>query len=157
MNLLLVRHGKAEPAGINLKDFDRKLTTQGEEILLKATEIWKKFIDPPDEIISSPYLRAFQTGEIIADAFNFKKEIITDTILSPGCSTSEIIEIANAFEKENIMFIGHQPDLSKHTSNLVAEKFANISFSPGTVAKINFESRINFSRGVLEFLIPPKK
>ena len=73
MELYLMRHGIAEEASRTGKDRDRALTEEGIE-RTRATgkalvQVGVKF----DLILSSPYLRAWQTAEIIAHELKCSK------------------------------------------------------------------------------------
>lgn len=154
MNIYFIRHGDAEKISINKKDFDRELTSNGKVRLKNAVLGWKNYIDAFDYLISSPLLRARQTANIIAEHFEIKNEIIVNKKLTSGGLTADIIEIANTLESENIAFVGHQPDFSEHISKLISASFANIEFKKAAIAKVSFHTKVQLSRGVLEFLIP---
>jgi phosphohistidine phosphatase len=154
MNLYLVRHAEAEKLQPGKKDSDRKLTREGKERIKKAADEWLYFIKKLDFICTSPYTRALETAEIIAKSFDYEKEIITDKILAAGCFTKDLIVFANSLGGEDIMVVGHQPDLSEHVSNLISAKGALVEFKKASIAKISFNGRINLSKGCLEYLIP---
>ena len=155
MNIYLIRHGDAEKAVIGKKDFDRELTVSGKTKLKNAAEQWKSVIPSFDHIISSPLVRAMQTAQIIGEVFGYNKEIIPDKKLSPGGKTEGVIEIANSLDGENLAFVGHQPDLGEHLSNLLSHEEILTEFKKGAVAKISFNNKARLSKGLLEFLIPP--
>ncbi len=154
MNLYLIRHGDAEPVSESGKDYDRKLTHSGIEQMKLAAQGWQSLIDQFDVIVSSPLVRAVQTSKIIADVFNYKKEIITDNNLISGGNTPDIIVLVNSLNAINVALVGHQPDLSHHVSKLISNSNASIAFEKGTIAKIGFTNSVITSKGVLKFLIP---
>ncbi len=154
MNIYLIRHGDAEKAAIGKKDFDRELTPSGKDKMKNAVSAWKNVIDKFDCIYSSPLIRATQTAEIAAEQFGIKSKVIVDKKLSPGCKAESIIEIVNTEGKEDIAFVGHQPDFSDILSDLISNKGAYIEFKKGAIAKVVFGSKAHTSRGILEFLIP---
>lgn len=154
MNIYLIRHGDSEKSSVDKKDFDRELTPQGRSVTSNAALFWKKIIPAFDYIISSPYKRAVQTAEIIAGNFGLLNEIITDKKLSPGSSTEDLIEIARAYNCNNIALVGHQPDMSEHLSALISASGIKVEFKKSSIAKISFGSRVRMGRGTLEFLIP---
>ncbi len=151
MILYLIRHAKAENTN---PDEARKLSPEGREKILRASQIWKSYIPKFDYIFSSPLLRALETGGIIKEQFNLKINIIPDTKLRPGSDTNEIIDIINGLKAEHLAIIGHQPDLSMHASNLISNSGANMNFSAGTIAAIKFNEDARLSNGRLLFLIP---
>ena len=154
MNIYLVRHTEAEKSAFGKKDYERQLTQHGEVKIKNAAEGWKSLIPSIDLIVSSPLVRAVQTAEIIKNVYNFSKDIIIDKAISPGSHTEQICEVANTYDVENIFFVGHQPDLGEHASNLISSEGALIEFKKGTIAKISFSGKAKLSRGILEFLIP---
>jgi phosphohistidine phosphatase len=155
MNIYLIRHGDAENISKGTRDFDRRLTTEGELKIKKAADFWKTLVPAFDIILSSPYIRALQTAKIIASAYNYKKDIITDKRISSGCATEDMLELVNSFQALEIAVIGHQPDLSNHTSILISGSGAYVDYKKGTIAKISFHNKAKEGKGVLEFLIPP--
>jgi phosphohistidine phosphatase len=154
MNIYLIRHGDAENLSKGIKDFDRKLTREGEQKIKSASHYWENIITEFDYIISSPYARAMQTARIIASGFNYKNEIHTDMKLGCGSETDDLIEIINSLEGNEIAYIGHQPDLSNHASALISGSGAFVEFKKGAIAKISFHNKVKEGKGVLEFLIP---
>lgn len=156
MNLYLVRHSEAENIKKGQNDFDRELTESGKSIISNAANNWIKIIKSIDFLVSSQLIRAKQTAEIIKQSFQFQNEIIFDNRLNPGCKVENIIDILNELNGNNILIVGHQPDLSKITSALISDSIASIDFKKGTIAKISFDGKIRTGNGVLEFLIIPK-
>jgi len=155
MNIYLIRHGNAERTKAGLSDFERELTKEGRIQLKASVEKWKNLVDNFDYIISSPLVRAVQTAQIIAEAFNYQNEIIKDERLGGGKEVSGLIEIAHSLDGDNLAFIGHQPDFSNYLSDLISSGYARIEFKKAAIAKVHFYNRIQLSHGVLEFLIPP--
>jgi len=155
MNIYLIRHGDAENISKGIKDYERKLTHEGELRMKKAAAFWKNIVPEFDLIISSPYIRALQTAKIIASVYSIKKEVITDKRLGCGSGTEDLIELANVFAAADIAIVGHQPDLSNHTSILISGNGAYVDYKKGTIAKISFHNKVKEGKGVLEFLIPP--
>jgi phosphohistidine phosphatase len=156
MNIYLIRHGDAEKASAQKKDFDRKLTPEGEQKLKAAAEGWKLLVPCFSHIISSPIIRAIQTAEIIASVFHFTDKIITDKRLIFGGKTEDVIDLAYEIMGSNMAFVGHEPDFSEHISRLISNSGANVDFKKSMIAKISFDGKVKMSRGVLEFLIPVK-
>jgi phosphohistidine phosphatase len=155
MNIFLIRHSKSEPASPAKKDIDRELTEEGISIIKRTVGIWKDGIPSFDIIITSPFKRAVQTAEIIADLINCKNDLIIDSVLSPGSSTRSVIQLAEVLIGENIAFVGHQPDMSYHISSLACNSQLNLKFSPASIAKLSFNGNPKPGKGILEFLIPP--
>ena len=75
MNLYILRHGIAVEHGAPgyAKDADRPLTPEGERKLGQIAEAMKALELTFDLILSSPYLRARQTAEIVAEGEFFRE------------------------------------------------------------------------------------
>jgi phosphohistidine phosphatase len=154
MNIYLIRHGDSEGITKGMRDTERKLTPEGEIKIRNACLFWKNIIPGFDYILSSPYLRALQTAQIIASAYDHKKEIIIDKRLGCGSETEGLVELLNSFQSGEIAIIGHQPDLSNHVSRLISGSGAFLEFKKGAIAKISFNSKVREGKGLLEFLVP---
>ncbi len=154
MNIYLIRHGDAESISKSKSDHERELTTKGKESIKKAAAGWKKIIYNFDLIASSPYKRALQTAELIAQVYNFKDKIVTDKRIVSGSRENDLIDFINSQDEKNIAIVGHEPDMSRNLSALVSSSGMYCEFKKGTIAKINFEGKVRPSDGTLEFLIP---
>jgi phosphohistidine phosphatase len=156
MNLYLIRHSIAEAMSHNKKDFDRELTKDGKIVIEKASHGWENLIDKFDLIITSPLVRSVQTSEIISSSMKSSPKIIKDNNLASGSTTTDLMEITNSFEANDIACVGHQPDLSYHIINLCGDKSFRLLFPPAAIAKIEFDNKIKYGSGKLSFLIPPQ-
>ncbi|HSD64706.1 MAG TPA: phosphohistidine phosphatase SixA [Ignavibacteriaceae bacterium] len=154
MNLYLVRHADAEKVQPGKKDEDRKLSKEGKERIRGAANQWFYFIKNVDIISSSPFIRAVETAEIIAECFEYNDDIIKDDVLAAGSYTKDMIEFVNNLEGNDILVVGHQPDLSEHVSNLISSNGALVDFKKAAIAKISFNGKVSLSKGYLEYLIP---
>ena len=148
MNIYLIRHADAEKSSPSKKDSERKLTPEGISSIKAAVEGWKNLISSFDYIVSSPLKRAVQTAEIVAKAFHYKEEIVTDKRIAGG-NTEDLIEIANSLVGKEIAFVGHEPDFSKHVSALISSSGAYVNFKKGMIAKISFENKTRLAKGTL--------
>ncbi len=154
MNLYLVRHADAENTQPGKKDEDRRLTKEGKERIKGAADSWIYFITRLDFICTSPYTRAVETAEIVAKSFEYDKEIIRDGVLSSGSYIKDIIELVNSLGGNDIMVVGHQPDLSEYVSALISSNGALVDFKKAAIAKVSFNGKANLAKGYLEYLIP---
>ena len=107
MQLYLVRH--AEAAG-GEPDELRALTPAGRE---QARSLGARFRESgvrPDVILTSPLLRARETGTLIGRELGL--EPATDDRLAPG-ATADTLASAVAGRGEVVVVVGHQPDCSR--------------------------------------------
>ncbi len=155
MNLYLVRHAKAESASVKKSDAERELTSEGINILQNSIQVWNNFIDEINFIISSPILRAVQTSEHIKKEIYFSKDILKDSFLKPSSDSADFLHIIKMHKSENLMLIGHQPDISNAISSFTGCDIFDVPFKPASFAKITFNGKPAIGKGVLEILIPP--
>lgn len=113
MKLFLLRHGLAVEAGARrfAKDSERPLTPKGERKLWTIAEAVKALGLSFDRILSSPYLRASQTAEIIVAALGAQQELELSDTLAPAGSPAKLIEHLNRLNPapESVLLVGHEP------------------------------------------------
>src|SRR5262245_29314051 len=89
--LLLIRHGVAEERGPAWPDdAKRPLTEEGIERLQKSARGLERLDVWIDIILTSPLVRARQTADIVASAFDPRPSIITVESLAPGASYASL-------------------------------------------------------------------
>ena len=91
MNLYFLRHGLAVEAGgrEHPKDAERPLTPKGERKLWKISQAMEELELSFDWILSSPYARARQTAEIVAETFGVRKKLqLSETLTPPAALKS---------------------------------------------------------------------
>ena len=104
MRLYLVRHAEAAPGE---PDELRPLTPQGRE---QARDLGRRMRDelpPPEVILTSPLLRARETGGELSRALDVEAE--PDDRLAPG-ATADDVRAVLAGRGDPIAVVGHQPD-----------------------------------------------
>jgi len=162
MNLYLLRHGIAVDPGTPgiLSDADRPLTAKGEEKLEQIAKGMAALELSFDLILSSPYLRARQTAEIVADAFSARKRIEFTDSLTPGANPKKLIEVLKRRHPavESVLLCGHEPYLSALISYLVSgDAGLWVVMKKGGLCKLVIESLKPGRCAILEWLLTPKQ
>ena len=164
MNLYVVRHaeamvGQSQPStqGVITRDTDRPLTVRGKddaELMGRALARLDPFIDV---IVTSPLLRAVQTGEIIGHEISNHVNLHTSMNLSPGFRPDALVEELLAISGgANLVAVGHQPDLSMFIAYLIAESpRAAVAMEPAAIACIKLTPRANRVESELHWLLTP--
>src|SRR5260370_25968009 len=110
MLLYIVRHGIAIDREDQKcrSDPERYLTAEGTQKTKEVAKSVAKIIDSPKLFISSPYVRAVQTGEIFAEALEFSKEKIDKRdLLLPGAEPSGFLrELTRENAVESVIGVG---------------------------------------------------
>ena len=112
MQLYLVRHADATPGD---PDELRPLSDEGRE---QARELGERMRDDgvvPDVVLTSPLLRARETGDALARATGATSE--ADERLAPG-ATAETVREAISGRGEQVVVVGHQPDCGRIAATL---------------------------------------
>lgn len=164
MNLILVRHAIAEDredfAKKNLEDSLRPLTLKGRKKMIKVLDWVSPHLGDVDMIVSSPYLRAMQTAEIVQSYWN-KIKVDEASELVPHSVPRAFMKWlqAHAADKKNVIAVGHDPHLSLFLSYLLAtknESFIELKKSGIAVVELNSFSQIETTPAQLLWLVQPK-
>lgn len=150
MNLYIVRHAHADNG---YPDSERRLRDYGRNKLLEALPHWKEHIPKVDVILTSPYKRALETAEIIHSNYTVKEKLIVDKSLQPGMNIPDILITLRALGKENVMVVGHMPDVADLVTTLTPKLTFEFPFSPASLAAIEFNGEVNPKSGKLKFLL----
>jgi phosphohistidine phosphatase len=162
MDLFLLRHAIAEPAaqsGAGL-DRERRLTPEGEEKMREIAEGMKACELEFDLILSSPYVRAKQSADIVAEVFHCKKRLELSPNLTPDGSPQKLIDELNSnhADKESILLAGHEPYLSGLLSLLISgDAGIAINFKKGGLGKLTVDRLRHGRCATLEWLLTPRQ
>ncbi len=130
MRLYLVRHGEAAPGE---PDELRQLTPEGRAQARALGERLRKEGVQPDAVLTSPLLRARETGAELARNLGVEPE--PDDRLAPG-ATLEDVRAAVAGRGERIVAVGHQPDCGRVAAELTGREPA---FPAGSMVVLELE------------------
>ncbi|MBI4340990.1 MAG: phosphohistidine phosphatase SixA [Candidatus Omnitrophica bacterium] len=123
MRLYLIRHAEAVPRGTPgyAQDSRRPLTEQGHEQARDISLGLKRLQIVPDVLLTSPYVRAMQTANYLAQALQLSAP---PRELSQLRAEAEPAETSTALapyaQQEHVMLVGHEPHLSAWIAELTA-------------------------------------
>ena len=160
MQLILIRHGKAEDRSLfsfsGKKDKARALTESGRRQMRKVAAGLRTLVSDIDVLVTSPLVRAQQTAAIVADVFAVS-DIVEQPSLAPGGDASSLLAwLARQPTAATIAVVGHEPDLSHFAGLLIAgneESF--LMLKKGACALIEFTHKPVAGRGRLVWLMQP--
>ena len=160
MQLLIIRHGIAEEASdwalTGKSDDERPLTDEGRrEMTLNAKGI-RHAAGSVDLLASSPLVRARQTAQLVADAFDMTRLEMTKS-LAPGTPPSVFVEwLERHSDKDVIAAVGHEPHLGElATWLLTGTEESHIDLEKGGACLIAFEGVPSPGEGRLRWAIAP--
>ena len=134
--LYFMRHGIAQPYSVASRDAERTLTEQGRVQVEQQASQLKTDIHQPSIVLSSPYLRAVETGDIVARVLGIARE--TEPLIAPGAQIDDIQECLHRFDAdETVMFVHHQPDLSYIHFGLTGR---SLSFGESMITRIELDT-----------------
>jgi len=114
MELYFLRHGPAAPKSMGIMDAELPLTKPGERMIEKSAVALRLLKIRFDRILTSPYLRAYQTAEIIAKGLGLKRKLEKFDGLKSGATLERIRqELEKAGPDDRILLVGHEPDLGQ--------------------------------------------
>jgi len=154
MILYFLRHGLAYERGEWLGDDSlRPLTEKGLERMRQEAQVLANLDLELDAILTSPFTRALQTAQIVADHLKLTDRLVEDNRLTPGFGLDELTEILTVFpQAQGLMLVGHEPDFSETISALIGG--GEIVCKKGGLARVDLQN-ITTLAGQLEWLIPP--
>jgi phosphohistidine phosphatase len=154
MNLYFLRHGlAADRETWEEEDALRPLTGEGRDRIEKLAGFIANQNLSLDRIVSSPYLRALQTAEIVAKANNLMDQLVQDERLAYDFNAKAIGRIlADNPELKNIMFVGHEPTFSMTIGELTGGR---VVCKKGSLARVHI-IRNSPLQGELDWLVTNK-
>jgi len=159
MDLYVLRHAIAGDRKLfDGPDSERPLTNQGAKKMKLIAKEMKKLDLKFDVILSSPFLRAKQTAEIVAKEFHCESSLKFSSHLRVGGDPAALVhEINTGYRKfDRILLVGHEPYLSGFISMLVSgKKDLSITMKKGGLCKLSVDS-LQYGRCAgLEWLMAP--
>jgi len=160
MKIYLIRHSNAVDPGTPGYEDDslRPLTEKGRDKMKSIASALKELDVKPDLIVSSPYVRAQQTAEILAKVLKYKQELtFSDALLPMGNADNIIGEINEKYSVDELVLVGHEPCLSVLIGTLiVGNPELAINLKNGGVCCLSSDDLHTERKAVLEWLLTPK-
>ena len=162
MNLYIIRHAIAvEPGAADYEDDSKRpLTDKGRQKMINIARGLKVLDLRFDLVISSPYVRAFDSARTLLKVLKIKKEqlVISEKLAPMGSPDSCLGEINESYTiLDSIAVVGHEPNLSALISLLVAgDADISINMRKGGVCYLYAENLLHERRATLEWMMMPK-
>jgi phosphohistidine phosphatase len=160
MDLYMLRHAIAVERGTPgyKRDRDRPLTLEGEKKMRRIAKGLQTLELSFDAILSSPFMRAKQTAEIVAELFQAEDHLaFTDALAVGGEHRALIKELQSRFSRaRSILLVGHEPSLSTLICTLLGgDSSLSIMLKKGGVCKLSIDA-LSYGRcATLEWLLVP--
>jgi phosphohistidine phosphatase len=153
MELLVIRHAKAEDYGHPGGDAARALVAKGEEQAERIGRFLLRIDRLPDITLTSPLVRARQTAERLCAAARLPSPVLQPWLacgMTPDDATREL----SAFTRfDRIAIVGHEPDLSALVEHLLGATAGAVEVKKACVTGLDLTNRGQRAR--LLFHVPP--
>ena len=155
VHVCLIRHAIAEDRGARYPDdSQRPLTAAGREKMEQAaTGLRGLFV--PEVILTSPFVRAHQTAEIVARAAGVG-DIRVSKALASG-DNHQLVKDIRAAGLERVACTGHEPYMSQTLSYFLTGDDDTLSsvYKKGAAGLVGFSGVVEAGEGWLEWLLQP--
>jgi phosphohistidine phosphatase len=159
MNLYIIRHAIAVDEGTTEYEDDsqRPLTDKGKKKMRQIAKGLRVLGVGFDLILSSPYVRAKETAEILADVFKMKKSVeVSENLVPMGDPDLLIAELNEKYSVDSIALVGHEPELSHLIGLLVSENVSmDMTLKKGGVCSLSTDDLHHARKATLEWLLTP--
>ncbi|MGZ9234265.1 MAG: phosphohistidine phosphatase SixA [Anaerolineales bacterium] len=159
MNLYVIRHAIAvDEATSDYEDSERPLTDKGRKKMRQIAKSLRNLGVEFDLILSSPYVRARETAEILADVFKMRDRIAFSDNLIPLQKPELLIsEINEKHSVDSLALVGHEPHLSTLIGLLISDgSKVEITLKKGGVCYLSADNLHHQDHpATLEWLLTP--
>ncbi len=154
MHLLLLRHGPAEPkSDWKGEDADRPLSPEGRLQVKDVAASLARLTVTPDLILTSPYVRARETAQIVADHFAMADRLAADERLAPGFGAKQLGKVLRAHDDcKTLVLVGHEPDLSELVRTLTGG--GRVAIRKAAVAQVDLEDPREIKGRLVALIVP---
>ena len=162
MKLYFLRHGIAVAHGAPgfRHDSERPLTPQGERGMKRIAAGIQALEVTPGVILSSPYVRARRTAEIVASTLGISKDLKLSKNLAADADPADLVKELKADYAAcpGVMLVGHEPYLSGLISVLAAGNADPILvFKKGSLCRLTVDNLAYGRCATLDWLLTPRQ
>jgi len=149
-----IAHDRVEFRG---PDEERPLSARGRERFARAAEMLAAYLPDLGRIATSPLVRARQTAELLAAAYDEPPELFELDELRPGTPAEKTLHALDRLRHAGVLaVIGHEPDLALLASRLLAgSERSFLRFKKGGAALLEVEGRLCVAGATLLWHLTP--
>ena len=155
MDLYLIRHAIAVDEYED--DSQRPLTDKGKKKMRQIAKGLRVLGVEFDLIVSSPYVRAAETAEVLAETFKMKREVkFSDHLLPAGDPALLIAELTEASNVDSIAIVSHEPFLTALIGLLISDNASvDITIKKGGVCRLSTDDLHHVHKASMDWLLTP--
>jgi phosphohistidine phosphatase len=155
MDLYIIRHAIAVDE--YEEDSQRPLSDKGKKKMRQIARGLHVLGVDFDLILSSPYVRAKETAEILAEVFKTKADVaFSENLIPMGDPDLLIAEMNEKYSANSVALVGHEPNLTTLIGLLVSENTGiDMTLKKGGVCRLSVDDLHHSRKATLEWLITP--
>ncbi len=159
MELLVIRHGAAEPretfAETGKDDSERPLTEKGRKRVERASRGLHTLVPHIDVLATSPFARSMQTAEVLAATYGDVTPQELEALAPHGERRSVLTWLQMHERDSTVAVVGHEPDLGRMVSWLVATPDSHfVQLKKGGACLLYFPSHVTAGDAKIRWLLP---
>ena len=112
-----------------------------------------------DAVLTSPYVRAKQTADLVAEELGLARKLHLCEALAPGGNPRVLVEEIRRRSRNQgvVMLVGHEPALSRFASLLISGRpTAGLTFKKAGLCVLDVVDLVAGQCASLEYLFPPR-
>jgi phosphohistidine phosphatase len=159
VELYLIRHADALPLGEGgtQDDSERPLSDKGRAQSEQVGRFFEARGIVLDKLISSPYVRARETAELMLPHLpEPKPPLEASAALVPDAKPRKLAKLLRGVEAQRVGLVGHLPHIAEWAGWFIGGKKAQLDFAKAGIACIVCDEVPGKGLGVLEWLITPE-
>lgn len=162
MQLLIVRHADAGDAGEFAKtgrpDSERPLSAKGRKQIRVAAKALADLVPDVAVIVTSPYVRAVETHDVLRDVYGRTVDSATTETLEPERPPESFARwLGGRKEIEVVAAVGHEPHLSTLVTWLMTgSDDSRVQLKKGGACLLELDDTPKKGGAVLRWLLTPK-
>jgi phosphohistidine phosphatase len=155
MDLYLIRHAIAVDEYED--DSRRPLTDKGKKKMRQIAKGLRALGVEFDLILSSPYVRAAETAEVLAEVFKMKKEVeFSDNLVPMGSPDQLIAEMNEKYTTGSVAVVSHEPFLTALIGLLISDNASvDITIKKGGVCRLTVDDLHHTHKATMDWLLTP--
>lgn len=161
MKLLIVRHGPAgkreEWEAEGRDDRLRPLTTKGKKEVRRAALGLHRLVPELDLLATSPWSRAAETAEILADEYGHRAESVEE--LTADHKPEDLMPwLQQQQHRDTVGLVGHEPHLGRLVGYLLTGKSVSfVSLKKGGACLLEIADLPSPGSGILQWLLTDRE
>lgn len=153
MELLVIRHAKAEEHGHPRGDAARALVAKGEAQADRIGRFLRRTKRLPGLTLTSPLVRARQTADRLCASAGLPSPMVQPWLASGMDPETAVRELGAFAAFERVAIVGHEPDLSALVESLLGADGGAVEVKKASVTGLDLQGRGRRAR--LVFHAPP--